>query len=203
MLNEEKKIIRKRIINLIKSRTEEELESFSIKISENAAALDAWRESDCILTFLSMKGEFNTEHLISRAQSEGKCIAVPRMEGKHINFYKIFNPDAGINLDIYSDMVVNKFGIREPADDLSRVYPGDYPGNKFLIVVPGLAFDREKNRLGKGGGYYDRYIAELQRSGKNYTLTGMCFEFQLIKKIPSGIFDKRVDIIVTEDEVVL
>ncbi len=203
MLKEEKKIIRKRIINLIKSRTEEELESFSVKISENVIALNSWKESDCILTFLSMRGEFNTEYLISRAQSEGKCIAVPRMEGKHINFYKIFNPAAGFNRDIYSDTAVNKFGIREPVDDLPRVYPGDYPDNKFFIVVPGLAFDMEKNRLGRGGGYYDKYIAELQKSGKNYTLTGMCFEFQLIKKIPSGIFDKKVDIVVTEDAVFL
>ncbi|NOY10193.1 MAG: 5-formyltetrahydrofolate cyclo-ligase [Spirochaetes bacterium] len=203
MLNEEKKIIRKRIVNLIKSRAEEELESLSMKISENAAALDAWKESDCILIFLSMRGEFNTEHLISRAQSEGKCIAVPRMEGKHINFHKIFNPDAGYNRDIYSNLVVNKFGIREPADDLPVVYPGDYPDNRFFVVLPGLAFDREKNRLGRGGGYYDRYIAELQKSGKNYTLAGMCFSFQLINKIPSGIFDKKADIVVTEEEVIL
>jgi len=67
-----------------------------------------------------------------------------------------------------------------------------------VVVTPGLAFDREGNRLGYGGGYYDRY---LQRMGRAAARVGIAFSLQIVDRVPAEPGDQRVDVIVTDQEV--
>ena len=203
MINESKKKIRKKIRELIKSKPDKVLESLSKKIAERLFKLDLWTNSECILTFLSMKGEVNTEPIISKAVKEGKSIGIPRINGGNINFYELSGIKKDLGHDFDSKLKLSKFGIREPVESLPLIEPAVHPDKHFLIIVPGLGFDSAKNRLGRGGGYYDRYISKLRKSCNNFSLLGICFAFQLMDAIPAVYYDEKVDGIVTDRETVL
>ena len=87
---------------------------------------------------------------------------------------------------------VNKFGIPEPVSS-KIVYPD-------ILLVPLVAYDNNLNRLGYGGGYYDRYIEKLEKFKKVIKI-GLAFSFQNISSIPINQHDKRLDFIITEKEI--
>jgi 5-formyltetrahydrofolate cyclo-ligase len=87
---------------------------------------------------------------------------------------------------------INKFGIPEPVS--SKIF---YPD---ILLVPLVAYDSSFNRLGYGGGYYDRYIEKIEKI-KKVTKIGLAFSFQKISSIPINQYDKKLDFIVTEKEI--
>ena len=90
-------------------------------------------------------------------------------------------------------MLINKYGIPEP-DTTNKVYPD-------ILFVPLVAFDNKLNRLGYGGGFYDRYIEKIDKIKKT-TKIGLAFSYQKIKSIPIDQYDKKLDFIITEKEIV-
>ena len=87
---------------------------------------------------------------------------------------------------------INKFGIPEPVQT-KIIYPD-------ILLVPLVAYDTSLNRLGYGGGYYDRYIEKIEKI-KKVTKIGLAFSFQKISSIPINQYDKQLDFIVTEKEI--
>jgi len=87
---------------------------------------------------------------------------------------------------------VNKFGIPEPVS--SKIF---YPD---ILLVPLVAYDNNLNRLGYGGGYYDRFIEKLEKTKKIIKI-GLAFSFQKISSIPIDQYDKRLDFIITEKKI--
>tara|TARA_Y100001970_G_C13429852_1_gene460581 strand:- start:197 stop:505 length:309 start_codon:yes stop_codon:yes gene_type:complete len=97
-------------------------------------------------------------------------------------------------MDFYSfsfndPLIVNKFGIPEPKKKI-LLYPD-------IILIPMVAFDKNLNRLGYGGGYYDRLIEKLTKK-KNIVKIGLAFSKQRIRYLPVSKYDKKMDYIVTE-----
>ena len=90
-------------------------------------------------------------------------------------------------------MKINKLGIPEPIKSAKSIIPD-------LILIPLVGYDKNLNRLGYGGGYYDRYI-EKNSTIKKIVKIGLAFSFQKTKKIPSNKFDKKIDRIVTEKKI--
>ena len=90
-------------------------------------------------------------------------------------------------------LIINKFGIPEPVS--SKIF---YPD---ILLVPLVAYDSSLNRLGYGGGYYDRYIEKIEKI-KKVTKIGLAFSFQKISSIPINQYDKKLDFIVTEKEII-
>ena len=88
---------------------------------------------------------------------------------------------------------INKYGIVEPIS-LKKIYPD-------IIFVPLVAYDKNLNRLGYGGGFYDRYI-EKSKKIKNIVKIGLAFSYQELKAIPINKLDKKLDFIVTEKEII-
>ena len=88
---------------------------------------------------------------------------------------------------------INKYGITEPIHS-KKSFPE-------LIFIPLVAFDRQLNRLGYGGGFYDRYIAKINKT-KKIVKIGLAFSFQELKKIPINKFDKKLDFIITDKEII-
>ena len=87
---------------------------------------------------------------------------------------------------------VNSYGIPEPINN-KLVYPD-------ILLVPLVAFDRRKFRLGYGGGYYDRYLEKLKKI-KNFLSIGLAFDFQKVKRLEINKFDKKLDLILTDKKV--
>jgi len=103
-----------------------------------------------------------------------------------MNFYKhSFN----------EPLKINKLGIPEPYKLSKKVIPD-------LIFVPLVGYDNNFNRLGYGGGYYDRYFRKISKLKKIHKI-GLAFSFQKIKKIPVNNFDKKIDGIITEKKIIL
>ena len=88
-------------------------------------------------------------------------------------------------------LLVNKYGIPEPTSNKIN-----YPN---ILLVPLVAFDKHLNRVGYGGGFYDRYIKKLKKKKKIITI-GLAYSFQKVKKIPINRYDIKLDFIVTEKQ---
>ena len=86
-------------------------------------------------------------------------------------------------------LTINKFGIPEPITN-KIVYPN-------ILLVPLVAFDKNFNRIGYGGGFYDRYIKRISKIKKIYTI-GLAYNFQKVKEIPTNKYDIKLDFIITE-----
>jgi 5-formyltetrahydrofolate cyclo-ligase len=109
---------------------------------------------------------------------ENFLLSYPRHEGKTLSFHPI---------SALGELIPGRFGIREPA-------PGPSPNQLDLIVVPGLAFSAEGNRLGRGAGFYDRFLATVPQTTFKI---GVCFEFQLVSSIPHEPHDVTMDAVVS------
>ena len=115
----------------------------------------------------------------------GSTISLPKIRKKsHMEFHKWFKNDP---------LLINKYGIPEPETN-NILYPD-------ILFVPLVAFDKELNRLGYGGGFYDRYIQKISKI-KKILKVGLAFSFQKLKTIPVNKHDKKLDIIITEKEII-
>ena len=116
---------------------------------------------------------------------KGSIISLPKIKKKsQMEFYKWYKNDP---------LLINKYGIPEP-ETTNRVYPD-------ILFVPLVAFDKELNRLGYGGGFYDRYIQKISKI-KRIVKVGLDFSFQKLKSIPVNRYDKKLDIIITEKDII-
>jgi 5-formyltetrahydrofolate cyclo-ligase len=165
------------------------------EICRRLVGTKAWKEAGAVLIFLSMPSEVDTAPIIAAARKEGKAVACPRVDGGSIAFHLL--PDGAM-------LTPGVFGIREPDASSPRFDWGTgLDGGRILIVVPGLAFDGNRRRLGRGKGFYDRILAEAGvRAPGRTTALAVCFSGQLLDEVPHGPSDLPVDLIVTENEVI-
>lgn len=135
--------------------------------------------------------EVNTLDILNKVL-EQKILALPATLGDKILFYKISHMRSYFNLD---QMILSKFGIKEPSPSTA-----DLIDDIDLLIVPGIAFDRNGYRIGYGRGFYDRYLER-----KKYVFSiGLGFELQLLDKtLPHEQFDQRVNAVATENKIVL
>ena len=92
---------------------------------------------------------------------------------------------------IKDPLTINKYGIPEPTSN-KIMYPS-------ILLVPLLAFDKNFNRIGYGGGFYDRYIKKIKKDKKIITI-GLAYSFQRLKKIPTNKYDMKLDFIITDKQ---
>ncbi|MDR2053404.1 MAG: 5-formyltetrahydrofolate cyclo-ligase [Treponema sp.] len=153
-----------------------------------------WKDSRRVLLYCSMPGEIAMPPLINLAFREGKETYFPKTEGDLMRFYRVDSPDG--------PWTTGAFGIREPADcgggRLFRV--PDAAADPFLVVTPGLAFDRAGCRLGRGGGYYDKFFAGLDASCVVYRAAAYCLACQIVREVPVECTDKRINALCTAGE---
>ena len=199
-LIEEKAEVRKRIKALLKAMDPEEASERSKRAADKVRALPEYGEAEIVLAFLSMGGEIGTESLVGAALSDGKIVAVPRMEfSPGAGHYLVFIP---LPLD-YQTWPRDRFGIPEPPADARELSEEELCSVSVIVVTPGLAFDRGGGRLGRGKGYYDRYLSGVRagaaRLGGSVVACGFCFAAQLVDEVPKGEGDMAVDLVVTED----
>jgi 5-formyltetrahydrofolate cyclo-ligase len=173
---------------------------FNKKGAEAAARLRAWNEWSSyrsVLIFLSTAFEINTQPLLDLAFIDRKRVFAPRVEQSSLGFFRLSPPASGRK----PPWTEGAFGIREPPPEVPLT-ADDFPA---LVITPGLAFDRQGNRLGRGGGFYDRFFAALDSgalpglpAGLSFTACGMCLELQIAGAVPMESHDRKMDMILTE-----
>lgn len=172
MIQEKKKKIRESVIQKLRSHKEEERLKKSFKISKKLFALRDFIEAKTILFYLSFDGEVDTVRMIKDSLKQGKRVAVPAIQKEH----KRIIPSIVEELD--SELKIGPYGVRHPKDEHLRPISVE---SLDLVIVPGLAFDEAGNRLGRGMGYYDRFLSQLP---KNVPTIGLAFDFQMIPDFP-------------------
>ncbi len=149
------------------------------------AGLDAFRHASVVMLYMPLSTEVDLTPAAIRCFQTGKTVCVPAVNWRQ----KDMDP---IEVTSFDDelMDVDERGIRTPRQGAPVV-----PGVIDLVVVPGLAFDARGNRLGRGGGFYDRFLRRLRRSA---TTVGLAFDVQIVDEVPADDRDCRVDFVVTE-----
>ena len=128
--------------------------------------------------------EIDDLEILNYFYKKGSVISLPKIKKKsQMEFYEWYKDDP---------LLINKYGIPEPVK-ANRVYPD-------ILFVPLVAFDNELNRLGYGGGFYDRYIQKIFKI-KKIVKVGLAFSFQKFKTIPTNKYDKKLDIVITEKHI--
>ena len=183
----DKKQIRKMMLERRRGLSREAVIDKSLQISEKVLASSEYTRAERIFTFISFDNEVDTGWLIRRALADGKKVAAPLVRKGTIMF-RFFT--------LSDELEDGQFGIKEPPEDLPKAYAKK---DRTLVIMPGTAFDRKRNRIGFGKGYYDKWLAE--RPGLNKI--ALAFDLQIYDGvIPSKPHDIKPDRIYTESEII-
>lgn len=171
----DKQALRKQIREQKRALTPEEIDAASSRLGELFAASRLYQQAKTIYGYLPYNQEVRTVPMLQRALREGKRIAVPKVYGEEMRF---------IYLEDFSRVAPGYAGIPEPMDD------GPVAEDKTaLVLMPGLAFDKEGHRIGYGGGFYDKFLA----AEPEHPTLALCYEFQMRPQLPTEEFDIPVD----------
>lgn len=160
----------------------EEWKMKSHQVCEKIWNLREYQRAEVIYAYMAKQGEVLLDELIQDAWQQGKTVAVPKVLGTDMEFYELDNMD---------DVVISAMGIREPVS--RRIVHG----KNSILLMPAVALDLQRHRIGQGGGYYDRYLEQHPMPVK----VGVAFDFQVYPRVPNEVFDVLVDTIVTETRV--
>lgn len=191
-----KAVLRRQIQDRLHEVSAREIQASSRAIAKGVLRHPAWQTAELVLAFVSLPREVATAALCRAAIEHGKTLGLPRVTRSGLVFHRI---------DRWPFRAVRSaYGIYEPAPDLPRLaltearLPASDPP-PLLIITPGLAFDRQGGRLGRGGAFYDRFFASLEGRPK-WTSLAVCFALQLVARVPCGPTDRMVHAVVTEEE---
>ncbi len=182
----DKKILRKRLIESRKSLDKTEKAKWDKIISEKIINSDYFKNAEQVLIFSSTDDEFDTRYIIERCRLLYKRVFYPLCidsDGK-MEFYKVGS---------VGDLQVGMYNILEPKSTCKKYIPQD----NDLVIVPCLSADRHKNRIGYGKGYYDRFLKDF-----NGMSVSPCYDILLEDEIPTDKYDMKINIIVTDKEVI-
>lgn len=192
-MKEKKRELRTIVADKLTKLSPEEVREKSGRIAELIFTLPAYKEAKILLGYMSMPGEADVSPILRHAFESGKEVAVPRMKGERfMDFHLIESVDGPWDH--------HEYGIREPRSHLPKIFPAECPSETVLILVPGLAFDRHGNRLGRGKGFYDTY---LSLECENIRAIGIAFSCQIVDTVPVSDHDRSISGVVTEKEIIL
>lgn len=183
---ETKKEMRKKILSIRNNMSKEDVENNSNAIMDIILSLDIYKLSKVVFIYMDFKNEVITSNLIRHMLSEKKRVVIPYTD----TISTVLIPSEITKED---DMILNTFGYYEPKN-ISPVAIKDID----LVIVPGVIFDKNLNRIGFGKGYYDKILNQLKPSAKKLAVA---HEFQVLEKIPTEEHDVKMDMIITEKSI--
>lgn len=178
-----KKEIRKEILEKRRRCDKSLALEWTACIEKTVYAHPFFEQAENLCTYMSFDGEVGTDGIIRRAFEFGKRVWIPKISGKNMDFYELIKRE---------HLVRNCYGILEPSGEGMSFK--DQNLEKSLMIMPGVAFDRHRNRIGYGGGYYDRYLEER----KGLRTIAVAFEMQIVEAFPTEPTDIRPDVLITE-----
>lgn len=181
MIRDEKEQLRKVIKKKRSSLGTAYCKKSDSSIAEQVISSAEYGSADTIFCYVSKVGEVNTFPILKAALKDGKKVCVPRCgERGSMSAFQIKD---------FSDLQRGKFGILEPDGQCAYIAPEEID----LVLVPCLACDKNGNRIGYGGGYYDRYLKQ-----GIFIKMSLCRSCQMIESIPAEETDCRMDMVVNE-----
>ena len=176
---EEKKQIRKQIFAARKAHTDALIEEWRRMMADRVTTLPVYKVAKRILGYADYNHEVMTGFIIEAAWRDSKEVAVPKVVGQDMVFYKLTD---------FAQLEKGYFGIPEPARGEIVQW------EEALMIMPGVAFDKENHRVGYGGGFYDRFLEKHPQIRR----VAVAFEFQMLPEVPTEPTDISPEIIVTE-----
>lgn len=180
--NNEKSSLRRLWLEKRDNLSADFIEIASKKIQKHLKKIDAYRTAGTIACYYSIGSEVKTHGILQEILSDGKTLALPRVEGDGLVF---------CNVKKFEDLEKGEFGIMEPKQNCQPVTKFD------VIVVPAIAMTRAGQRLGYGRGFYDRFLI-----GKKPVTIALVYSKTVLKNIPSSKSDVTIQWVVTEDGVI-
>ena len=187
-----KKQLRRNLRGRLELLDERQILARSRPIHERLFATSWWREARWVFVFLPMPGEVDSGPIVIRAYREGRQVAIPRIEGEEITFYRYEGRTR--------ELIPNQFCILEPDPQWISIDPLALDAGPLLVLCPGLGFDRGLHRIGRGKGYYDRFLARLRAARLPFRAVGLAFAEQLEPEVPVGPHDQLLDGLITDCE---
>lgn len=165
-------------------------EERSARIWEKLLSLAEYQRAGTVMIYVDMPGEVRTQPYLPDVRRQGKQVVVPYCDGEELGLFL---------LESSAELTPGTLGILEPSGAL-RALPAKQAevSSLDLLVVPGVAFDRQGARLGHGKGYYDRL---LRRVRSDALVAGVAFECQLVSDLPMLAHDVYMDKVITEEAV--
>jgi len=198
MIELDKNTIRKELNYLRDSLSQKEQHIANIAICKKLRQLQEIIYADTIAAYMPMKNEVDLSALFTECTDKQLCF--PRYNAENSEHSPLYEM-AGVPGAVFSDLnkamncfTTGKYGILEPEKQAPVI-----PAEKIdLWLIPGVGFDSEGNRLGRGGGFYDRLLKNA--SGIKI---GIGYDIQLIKNVPCGEHDQRMDMVITQNKIIM
>lgn len=176
-----KQELRQEIRNRKRQFSHSQLGELSLAVLQRLMSLPIMQEARTVLLYYSLPDEVNTHQLIERLAAEGCRILLPQViDGENMLLREYSGKE---------DLKEGAFHIMEPC---GKLFPESDYQKIDVAVVPGMSFDKQGNRLGRGKGYYDRMLQKMPAIYK----IGICFDFQKTESLPTDEHDIRMDLIV-------
>lgn len=156
-------------------------------IATQITHLPAWKQATTVLGYLAMDDEVDLQAVLAAARRAGRTVGLPRVESgsQQMSFHAV--------TDIRTDLEPHPHGFMMPAAEAPRVEADA----QTLVLVPGRAFDRAGYRVGRGGGFYDRFLTGLPAGVQT---VGVAYAVQLVPAVPREGWDRPVQVVVTDSE---
>jgi 5-formyltetrahydrofolate cyclo-ligase len=183
-----KKLLREQILSKRKAMTHQDVLKKSLQIKHRLLASSDFMNAQTILFYVSYDNEVYTHEMIKESLGMGKHVVVPKTNAR----------DGTLSLSRltqWDDLESGAYSILEPKKECMHVVSAEVLD---LIILPGVVFDCEGNRIGHGMGCYDRLLTKVHGCLR----IGLAFELQIVDSIPSEKHDVRVDKIITEDRII-
>lgn len=182
-----KKELRQRLRKVLAELQPQELETKSLRACHRLFEQPEYIKAEVIMVFLSLPAEVDTSALVLRAWQDRKRVLAPKVSWSQRRMMPVEIRS------LTEDLAVSQMGVREPVSGLP------FPVSMIdLVIIPGLGFDEYGNRLGRGRGFYDRFLAHPEFSG---VACALAFEELMTASVPVGPLDRPVDMLVTDDKV--
>ena len=186
-MEKNKNNIRKKIYVERSTIVKDTIEKASLKICRHIMLLHQYHTADILLIYMPFRNEVKLDGILGNPSAKEKSIYIPRVNGDEMDFFLY---------DESTEFEISSYGIKEPLPERPYRYT---EGQNVLMLIPGVAYDTNRNRLGYGGGYYDRYLKD-----KDITVIAPAYDIQISsEKINAEPHDIKPQMIVTEKRIIL
>lgn len=181
--------LREKIMLLRDAHEGQDVRFKSHEIKKRLFELLEFRKAKIVMLYVALKGEVKTRAIIQESLAMGKRVVVPvtDFEKKEMKVSEIKS---------FSELEETKKGLYEPKKEFFREVS---PAEIDIVIVPGLAFDSEGDRVGYGYGFYDNFLPKIK---ENILTIGLAFEFQIVYNIPTEKYDVSIKKIITEKRII-